>query len=119
MRQAGISERDEAFMDNFSEEMIQKKNEKSKQNLAQEKSKEGSQIYQPSDEEINEKLAKAKNMNKKIFQNTHPEEYKKLLQKESEKKQKELAEKKKQEEKDKQYRDMVKSRMTQLQEEVN
>lgn len=40
VREAGISEKDEAFMDNFSEEMIQKKNEKNKQSLAQDKAKD-------------------------------------------------------------------------------
>ena len=38
------------------------------------------QIYQPTDKEIDEKLSKAKSMNKNILKDTHPEQYEKEKQ---------------------------------------
>ena len=89
VRQAGISEGDEAFLDSFSEEM-QKKNDKNKKNqLADKETKSNKKLYQPTDQEIDDKLKKAKNIDKNIFKDTHPEEYKKQIQLEEDKKKKE------------------------------
>lgn len=82
-------------MDSFSEEMTQKKAAKNGKNITA--------AYQPSDEEINKKLARAKNLNKNIFKDTHPEEYQRQLDEEAAIKKKELEEKKKKEEEDRQY----------------
>ena len=49
------------------------------------KSPNSQQLFQPSDEEIENKLAKAKNINKNIMKDTHPEEYKKIRQEEIDK----------------------------------
>lgn len=69
-------------------------------------------MYQPSDKEINEKLQKAKSMNKKIMKDTHPDEYKKQQEKESAEKKKKIEEKKKKEQEEKDYNKVVKERMT-------
>jgi len=74
VRKEGITEKDEAFLDNFSEEMTASKN-------SEEKAKD--KKYQPNDAEINDKLSKAKNINKNIMKSTHPEEYKKQQEQEA------------------------------------
>jgi len=66
IRKAGISSTDEAFMNSFSDAMTQ--NQTKKDNLAQ---KEKESV----DEDLDETLHHAKEMNSKIFQEAHPKEY--------------------------------------------
>ena len=61
IRKAGVTSQDQDFMDSFSEAMTSEKKHKDD--------------YTPSDTEISQDLNKAKEMNEKIFKETHPEEY--------------------------------------------
>ena len=59
--------------------------------------------YTPSDKELQQTLKKAKEMDKKIMKDIHPEEYKKLEDI-----------KKKKEKEDKEYKDLMQGRMLEL-----
>lgn len=94
VRKAGINEKDEAFLDSFSDTMQSK-----------DTSKEEAKV---DDEEIDQKISKAKQIDAKIFKKIHPEEYKK--------EQEALAQKKKEEE---EYKTAIKQRMSDLNTEVD
>jgi hypothetical protein len=65
-------------MDDFSEAMTQNKSSSGDNQQHVE--------YQPSDKELNQTLDKAKKMNDKIWQETHPAEFKKQQDAEAQKK---------------------------------
>lgn len=95
VRKAGISGQDEAFLDSFSDAMTNNDESNKKE-------------FQPSEKEIDKTIKKAKAMDKSIFQEIHPEEFKKQ---EDEKIQKARDEK--------EYKEVVNQRMDSLKEEVN
>jgi len=96
IRKAGITDKDEAFLDSFSDA------------LTSEDKPAASSSKDVSDEAVSQTLQKAKKMNDKIFKEIHPVEYQK---KEDLRKQKE--------EEEKEYKHIVRERMSQLKEEVN
>ena len=67
IRKAGISKKDEDFMDQFSADMLDKKDTK--------KATTTPMSLTQVDEETSKKLAKAKKMNAKIFKEIHPKEH--------------------------------------------
>jgi hypothetical protein len=97
IRKAGITSKDEAFMNSFSDAMTQ--NSTKKESLVQKES---------DDEDLDETLHHAKEMNSKIFQESHPKEYQA---------QQDKIKQQKQEEED--YKALVQDRMTGLKQEVN
>lgn len=99
IRKAGITSKDEAFMNSFSDAVTQ--NQTKKENLVQKESASD-------DSDLDETLHHAKEMNNKIFQESHPEEYQA---------QQDKIAKKKQDEED--YKVLVQDRMTVLKQEVN
>lgn len=65
VRQAGITQTDEDILDTFAETMTN--SEGGEQN----------QVYEPKDDEIKMELSKVQQLNKEIFKEAHPDEFKK------------------------------------------
>ena len=96
-------------MSSFTDMMTSDNNVQSLDSLAEEKEdKDGVKEYTPSENELNKTLSKAKEMDKKIMKDIHPEEFKKL---------EDLKIKKEKE--DAEYKELMQSRMLELKSQVN
>ena len=77
IREAGISDKDQEFMSSFTDMMTSDNNVPTLDSIASEEKNDKVTDYVPSDKEINNDLKKAKEMNKNIMKEVHPEEFKK------------------------------------------
>ena len=77
IREAGISDKDQEFMSSFTDMMTSDNNVPTLDSIASEEKNDKVADYVPSDKEINNDLKKAKEMNKNIMKEVHPEEFKK------------------------------------------
>jgi hypothetical protein len=78
IREAGISDKDQEFMSSFTDMMTTDTNVPTLDSIASdEKAEKKVDDYVPSEKELKETLNKAKEMNKNIMKDVHPEEFKK------------------------------------------
>jgi len=74
IREAGISDKDQEFMSSFTDMMTNDNNVQSLDSITSDDKKLS---YVPSEKELHDTLNKAKEMDKSIMKEVHPEEFKK------------------------------------------
>lgn len=74
IREAGISDKDQEFMSSFTDMMTSDNNVPTLDSIASD-DKEKVEEYTPSEKDLQQTLNKAKEMDKKIMKDIHPEEY--------------------------------------------
>ena len=78
IREAGISEKDQVFMSSFTDMMTSDNNVPTLDSITSDDKAENKVTnYVPSEKELQSTLNKAKEMNKNIMKDVHPEEFKK------------------------------------------